>query len=162
MKYTKEDIERMKSDPMMRLLSLFAGRDLNDIISEIELEHEGEGDLHWNKKEGTVEEPKTDIKINLKPAEPPKKKAFPIGKDEYGFIIKCICSLNDNIAKAKQLGFSDINTKDLTLVGSPLAIIYTLLRNLVNPEFAGRFMAGVPNEGSDYFWRLYDDQTRVY
>ena len=162
MTYTKEDIEKIKSDPMMRLLCLFADKDLDDIISEIELEHESKGNLHWNKKDGTTEEPKPDIKINLKPAESLKRKVFPIGKDEYSFIVKCVCSLNENIAKAKQLGFSDINTKDLTLVGAPLAIIYTVLRNLISSDFAGRFINGIPNEGSDYFWKLYDDQTRVY
>lgn len=154
MKYTKEDIEKMKSDPWMRLLCMLAGKDFDELLKEVESEESDEPCSYEGKR--TVPEIKPTV--NLVSA----TKPFPLGKDEYAFLVKCAVALNDNIAIAKRLGFSDINTKDLTLVGAPLAMIYTLLRTLVNPDFAGRFMAGIPNEGSDYFYKLYDDQTRIY
>jgi len=133
---------------------MLAGKDFDEILKEVESEVSDKPCTYEGK--GTIPEIKPIV--NLVPA----TKPFPLGKDEYAFLVKCAVALNDNIAAAKRLGFSDINTKDLTLIGAPLAMIYTLLRTLVNPDFAGRFMAGIPNEGSDYFYKLYDDQTRIY
>jgi len=161
MKYTKEAIEKMKSDPLMWVLCMLADRNVDDVIAEAEETFEGDGELDWSREKGTIKTSKPDATVATPKESMPTPK-FPIKKEDYDFLVKCAVAFNDNITMAKRLGFSDINTKDLTLVGAPLAMIYTLLRTLVDPNFAGRFMAGISNEGPDYFYKLYDDQTRIY
>ena len=62
MKYAKEDIEKLKNDPIIKFLAPFVGTGTIDgLIADLEKEYPGEGTLHWDSENGTtVEEPKKE------------------------------------------------------------------------------------------------------
>lgn len=70
MKYTKEDIERFKSDPFVKLLHAISGVNIDDIIKEIEKENPGDGELTWSPEKGT--EKKSNKEELLKRVDNPK------------------------------------------------------------------------------------------
>ena len=145
MALSKTDKEELKNDPMVTFLSLLTGKDVSEIIDLLETSEE-------ENKKNLIFEPNKVI----------NKKNFPISKDEYDFLVKCAIHFGECFALAKKIGFKQIDTSDLNLIGAPLAIIYTLLRILVGSDFAAKFTAGLSKEGSDYFYKIYNDETRVY
>ena len=145
MALSKTDKEELKNDPMVTFLSLLTGKEVSEIIDLLETSEE-------ENKKNIISEPNKII----------NKKNFPIDKDEYDFLVKCAIHFGECFALAKKIGFKQIDTSDLNLIGAPLAIIYTLLRILVGPDFAAKFTAGLSKEGSDYFYKIYNDETRVY
>ena len=152
MKYTKEDIEKMKSDPWMRLLCMLAGKDIDEIINEIE-------------SNDTISDPDKGVVVKPLQEKAVPKKVFPISKENYDFLVKCALEYNRSINDMAFGGFT-IDTKNLNLVGAPLAMVYCLLRTLCGDYFAGKFMAGLSKGndcvGKEYFDMLYDDETRIY
>ena len=60
MKYAKEDIEKLKNDPIIKFLAPFVGMGTVDgLIADLEKDYPGEGTLHWDRATGTtVEKPK--------------------------------------------------------------------------------------------------------
>ena len=159
MEYTKEAIEKMKNDPLILILCTLIDRDVDDVIAEAEETFEGEGKLDWDREKGTIKIPKPKSTVAT-PKESMVTPKFPIKKEEYDFLVKCVIALNRNILTAQTLGLS-IDTKNFSLLGAPITMIYTLLRTFVDPGFAGKFVAGIPNENADYFYRLYDEQTGI-
>ena len=145
MALSKTDKEELKNDPMVAFLSLLTGKEVSEIIDLLETSEE-------ENKKNIISEPNKII----------NKKNFPIDKDQYDFIVKCAIHFGECFALAKKIGFKQIDTSDLNLIGAPLAIIYTLLRILVGSDFAAKFTAGLSKEGSDYFYKIYNDETRVY
>lgn len=145
MALSKTDKEALKNDPMVTFLSLLTGKEVSEIIDLLEASEE-------ENKNNLIFEPNKTI----------NKKNFPISKDEYDFLVKCAIHFGECFALAKKIGFKQIDTSDLNLIGAPLAIIYTLLRILVGSDFAAKFTAGLSKEGSDYFYKIYNDETRVY
>lgn len=154
MALSKTDKEELKNDPMVTFLSLLTGKDVSEIIDLLETSEE-------ENKKNLIFEPNKKNLI-FEPNKIINKKNFPIDKDEYDFLVKCAIHFGECFALAKKIGFKQIDTSDLNLIGAPLAIIYTLLRILVGSDFAAKFTAGLSKEGSDYFYKIYNDETRVY
>lgn len=145
MKYTKEDIEKLKSDPIITLLSMFAGKSIEDMVAEINAKYEKE----------EAEKKAAEVKVQSVTETKPN---FPIDKDAYSFLIKCASGFVNSLNKSRAAGF-DVNFKDLSLVGGPLAMVYTLLRIFVGSDFAGKFMTGLHNgEDENYFKRIYNEE----
>ncbi len=147
MRYTKEQIQQMREDPSMRLLSLMCGIPFEELLEDLTKQ--------LNKEE--------QVKPKQERKEPTQEKVItrPLDEQTYAYIVKCAVALNESILKMRQSGF-DVNTKDLTLVGAPVSIIYALLTRLVGAGFAGRFVAGIPDGDEKYFKQIYDNTIPSY
>ena len=86
MKYTKEDIERIKTNPLIRAFSILGGFEIDDLIKQIESEYEGDGELEWNPDKGTSQKLPAE---NKKTSDENKrtKCPFPFSKETVSSII---------------------------------------------------------------------------
>ena len=153
MKYTKEDIEKIKNDPWMRLLALFAGKNLDDIIEEVESSYTGEGDLHWDKKNGITKEEKPDTRCSFKEDAPTPI----INKDVYNSIIDYVFTYKGIVHKLEDFGLGFNFGEEKCIINPLINIIISLLASIWNDDFASSFINLVFDDKADR-----DDFVELY
>lgn len=135
MKFTKDDINRFRQDPQLRLLSLALGLNFDEALNKYEEE--------LNKTN------ESEANNNL-----------PICKLDYNAIVEAAKCFNEYIKITNDIGM-DFDLSGSSILGSTLKIIYYLLVGFVGVDFAKKFITGLcSDQDPDYFQNIYNEQIR--
>ena len=126
---TKEDLQKLKDDPFMKLASLFLGKDeMNSIMSEVEKKVNAEQTV--NKQ--TTKEKYVTPKVKVEPVKIPTVntvyRKVKIDKDKFEHFMDGFCVANDTVAALEHCGL--MFTED-----SPIIMYENLISGLLESIF---------------------------
>lgn len=121
---TKEDLQKLKDDPFMKLASLFLGKDeMNSIMSEVEKKVNAEQ---------TTKEKYVAPKVKVEPVKIPTNNSIyrkvKIDKDKFEHFMDGFCVANDTVAALEHCGL--MFTED-----SPIIMYENLISGLLESIF---------------------------
>lgn len=121
---TKEDLQKLKDDPFMKLASLFLGKDeMNSIMSEVEKKVNAEQ---------TTKEKYVTPKVKVEPVKIPTNNSIyrkvKIDKDKFEHFMDGFCVANDTVATLEHCGL--MFTED-----SPIIMYENLISGLLESIF---------------------------
>ena len=121
---TKEDLQKLKDDPFMKLASLFLGKDeMNSIMSEVEKKINAEQ---------TTKEKYVAPKVKVEPVKIPTVntvyRKVKIDKDKFEHFMDGFCIANDTVAALEHCGL--MFTED-----SPIIMYENLISGLLESIF---------------------------
>lgn len=121
---TKEDLQKLKDDPFMKLASLFLGKDeMNSIMSEVEKK--------INAEQATKDK-YVAPKVKVEPVKIPTNNSIyrkvKIDRDKFEHFMDGFCAANDTVAKLEDCGL--MFTED-----SPIIMYENLISGLLESIF---------------------------
>ena len=146
---TKEDLQKLKDDPFMKLASLFLGKDeMNSIMSEVEKKVNAEQ---------TTKEKYVAPKVKVEPVKIPTKNSIyrkvKIDKDKFEHFMDGFCVANDTVAALEHCGLMFTEDSPIIMYEN---LISGLLESIFGKDIAKDITAYAYGNSSDTVKNIWD------
>lgn len=146
---TKEDLQKLKDDPFMKLASLFLGKDeMNSIMSEVEKKVNAEQ---------TTKEKYVAPKVKVEPVKIPTNNSIyrkvKIDKDKFEHFIDGFCVANDTVAALEHCGLMFTEDSPIIMYEN---LISGLLESIFGKDVAKDITAYAYGNSSDTVKNIWD------
>ena len=146
---TKEDLQKLKDDPFMKLASLFLGKDeMNSIMSEVEKKINAEQ---------TTKEKYVAPKVKVEPVKIPTNNSIyrkvKIDKDKFEHFMDGFCVANDTVAALEHCGLMFTEDSPIIMYEN---LISGLLESIFGKDVAKDITAYAYGNSSDTVKNIWD------
>lgn len=146
---TKEDLQKLKDDPFMKLASLFIGKDeMNSIMSEVEKKVNAEQ---------TTKEKYVAPKVKVEPVKIPTNNSIyrkvKIDKDKFEHFMDGFCVANDTVAALEHCGLMFTEDSPIIMYEN---LISGLLESIFGKDVAKDITAYAYGNSSDTVKNIWD------
>lgn len=146
---TKEDLQKLKDDPFMKLASLFLGKDeMNSIMSEVEKKVNAEQ---------TTKEKYVAPKVKVEPVKIPTNNSIyrkvKIDKDKFEHFMDGFCVANDTVAALEHCGLMFTEDSPIIMYEN---LISGLLESIFGKDVAKDITAYAYGNSSDTVKNIWD------